>query len=147
MSTLRVILFPTDFSERTEAAFPLACALARDQGARLVLLYVDPPPMFHGEVVSRRQTPDYEEQLLEALRRYEAPQGVQPEYRLEEGPPAEGICRVAAELPADVIVMATHGGTGLRRLLMGSVAEQVLRQAPCPVLTASSTPATAEPAG
>ena len=140
MSTLRVILFPTDFSERAEAVFPLACALARDQGSRLVLLHVDPPPLFHGEVVSRRQTPDYEEQLREALRRYEVPQGVQPEYRLEEGPPAEGICRVAAELPADLIVMATHGRTGLRRLLMGSVTEQVLRQAPRPVLSVSGAP-------
>jgi nucleotide-binding universal stress UspA family protein len=138
MSTLQNILFPTDLSERADAAFPLACALARDQGARLVALYVDPPPKFHGEVVSRRQTADYEQQLREALGRYQAPQGVQLEYRLDEGPPAEVICRIATELRVDLIVMPTHGRTGLRRLLMGSVTEEVLRQSPCPVLTVSA---------
>ncbi len=137
MSTLRSILFPTDFSERAEVAFPLAYALARDQGARLVVLHVDPPPAFHGEVVSRRQTADYEEQLWQALRAYQAPPGVQVEHRLEAGPPVEVICRIASELAAELIVMPTHGRTGLRRLLMGSVAEQVVRQASCPVLTIS----------
>jgi universal stress protein A len=52
-----------------------------------------------------------------------------------EGDPAEMILRVAEEVHADLIVMGTHGRTGLSRLLMGSVAEQVVRRAPCPVLT------------
>jgi hypothetical protein len=51
------------------------------------------------------------------------------------GDPASAILRVTQELPADLIVMGTHGRTGLGRLLMGSVAEQVVRKAPCPVVT------------
>jgi nucleotide-binding universal stress UspA family protein len=55
--------------------------------------------------------------------------------RLEEGIPAEEIVRVAREVEADLIVMGTHGRSGLGRLLLGSVAEQVMRHATCPVLT------------
>src|SRR5262249_48839479 len=57
------------------------------------------------------------------------------EYRLSEGDPAVEIIRLAAEVKANLIVMGTHGRTGLGRLMMGSVAEAVLRRAPCPVLT------------
>jgi nucleotide-binding universal stress UspA family protein len=139
MSWAHTILFPTDFSERAEAAFPLACAVARDQGARLLVLYVDPPPAFHGEVVARRQ-PGYTEQLWEQLHRLHGPEGVQIDYHLAEGKPAEEILRIAAEEKCDLIIMPTHGRTGLRRLLMGSVAEQVVREAACPVLTLSAPP-------
>ncbi len=135
MAVLHTILFPTDFSERSQAVFPFACSLARDQGARLLVLYVDPPPLFHGEVVARRQEPDYEDRLWAELRRFQAPAGVHVEHLLEEGKPAEEILRAAREHRCDLVVMATHGRTALRRLLMGSVAEDVLRQAPCPVLT------------
>jgi len=58
------------------------------------------------------------------------------EHRLEEGDTAKVILDVALEIGAGLIVMGTHGRTGLGRLLLGSVAEQVLRKAPCPVLTA-----------
>jgi nucleotide-binding universal stress UspA family protein len=136
MSWAHSILFPTDFSERAEAAFPLACAVARDQKARLLVLYVDPPPIAHGEVVARRQ-PDYIDSLWEQLHRLKAPEGVTIDYHLDEGPPAEEILRLAREEKCDLIVMPTHGRTGLARLLMGSIAEQVVRQAPCPVLTIS----------
>jgi nucleotide-binding universal stress UspA family protein len=57
------------------------------------------------------------------------------EHRLEEGDPASEILDVAADTDADLIVMGTHGQTGLRHLLMGSVADQVVRKAPCPMLT------------
>jgi nucleotide-binding universal stress UspA family protein len=60
---------------------------------------------------------------------------IQVERRLEEGYPGAIIPRIAGETKADLIVMGTHGRTGLSRLLMGSVAEQVVRKAPCPVLT------------
>ena len=64
------------------------------------------------------------------------------EHRLERGEPALVILAVAQETGADLIVMGTHGRTGLRRLLMGSVAEQVVRKASCPVLTIRTPPAT-----
>jgi nucleotide-binding universal stress UspA family protein len=57
------------------------------------------------------------------------------EHHLKEGDPATEILRLAEERKVDVIVMGTHGRTGLGRLLMGSVAEQIVRKAPCPVLT------------
>jgi nucleotide-binding universal stress UspA family protein len=87
-------------------------------------------------VVARRQEPEYDERLWNELRRLQAPDAsVRLEHRLEQGNAAETILRVAHEEKCDLIVMATHGRTGLVRLLLGSVAEQVLRQAPCPVLT------------
>ncbi|HZT83295.1 MAG TPA: universal stress protein [Gemmataceae bacterium] len=146
MLAFHTILCPTDFSERSASAFYLACSLARDHGARLVVLHVDRPPQTHGEVVARRDG-GYREQLEEALR------GVRPtdprlsvEHRLEEGEPAETILRVSNELGCDLIVMGTHGRTGLRRVLMGSVAEQVVRRAACPVLTVNAPlPQAAEP--
>jgi nucleotide-binding universal stress UspA family protein len=136
MSVLRTILFATDFSERSEAAFPLACALARDQQARLIVLYVDPPAAFHGEVVDRASD-DYYRRLHNELHRYQAPEGVPVEHRLEEGKVVPGILRVAKEENCDLIVLATHGRSGIRRLLVGSVTEEVLRHAECPVLTLS----------
>ncbi len=144
MPVLHTILFPTDFSERSQAVFPYACSLARDQGARLLVLHVDPPPLFHGEVVARRQEPDYEDRLWAELHRFQPPDpAVRVEYFLEEGKPALEILRVAGREKCDLVLMATHGRTALGRLLMGSVTEQVLRQAPCPVLTLSAPAAPA----
>jgi nucleotide-binding universal stress UspA family protein len=137
MLAIRTILHPTDFSEQSRAAFALACALTRDYGARLVALHVVPAPNFaYGEGYL---PPAPEELLVEAreqLHRLEPPHGnVRAEQRLEQGDAAPEILRVAHEIDADLIVMGTHGRTGLRRLLMGSVAEQIVRKAPCPVLT------------
>jgi nucleotide-binding universal stress UspA family protein len=74
--------------------------------------------------------------LEERLRRFQlsAPE-VRVESRVEEGEPATGIVSAARAMESDLIVMGTHGRTGLGRLLMGSVAENVLRTAPCPVVT------------
>ena len=68
--------------------------------------------------------------------------GVPVEYRLEAGDPATEVLRVAREVPCDLIVLGTHGRTGLTRLVLGSVAEEVLRKAPCPVLTVKAPPST-----
>ena len=66
------------------------------------------------------------------------PGGVPVERRLAEGDPADVILHFARQTPADLVVMGTHGRTGLGRVLMGSVAEQVVRKAPCPVLTVTA---------
>jgi nucleotide-binding universal stress UspA family protein len=117
MSTIQTILHPTDFSERSDGALPIAQALARDQGARLVVLHV------------------MDESAPAAAVRATVPDArVRMEQRLEKGDPAETILRVASEIKCDLIVMGTQGRTGLERLVMGSVAEKVLRQATCPVL-------------
>jgi len=78
---------------------------------------------------------DYLGEAEAELEQLQLPDDIRAERRFARGDPAEQILRVANEIHADLIVMGTHGRTGLERLLMGSVAEQVLRQAPCPVLT------------
>jgi len=138
MLSIHTLLHPTDFSDQSQYAFWLACAMARDYGARLVVLHVAPlaAPLYYGEGMI---PPDPEELCAaaqEKLNRLEAPNaGVRLERRLERGSAALEILRVGQEIQTDLIVMGTHGRTGLGRLLMGSVAEQVVRKAPCPVLT------------
>lgn len=139
MLTIHTILHPTDFSDLAGRAFEVAYSMARDLGTRLIVLYVDPPPVCHGELVARRQPNGYHEELWRKLDQIQAPdREVVVEHRLEEGEAAEEILRLAAAENCDLIVMGTHGRTGLSRLLMGSVAEQVVRKAACPVLTLKS---------
>jgi nucleotide-binding universal stress UspA family protein len=137
MLAVQTILHPTDFSDRSQYAFWLACALCRDYGARLLVLHVASVPIVvYGEGVV---PPDPEELRATArgqLDHLVVPHGdVRAERRLEQGDAVTEILRVADEVHADLIVMGTHGRTGLGRLLMGSVAEQVVHKARCPVLT------------
>jgi nucleotide-binding universal stress UspA family protein len=143
MSPLRTILFATDFSKSAACAFDLACTLARDHAAKLVILHVaTPPPIVMPEgVVVEVNDAAYRADLkkqLSAVRPTDS--SIRVEHQLELGDPATEILRVAKEAGADWLVMGTHGRTGLFRLLMGSVAEQVLRGASCPVLTVRMPP-------
>jgi nucleotide-binding universal stress UspA family protein len=137
MLPIHSLLHPTDFSENSHYAFRLACALARDYGARLIVLHVaEPPVAVSGEGVLMLP-PNFDlEPLRKQLQQLESgnPE-VQVEHRLVQGYAAEEIVRVAAETKCDLIIMGTHGRTGMGRLLMGSAAEQIMRRAPCPVLT------------
>lgn len=145
MLPIKTILHPTDFSESSRAAHRLACSLARDYGARLVVLHVYPPPLTYGELLARQPPDGYEQQLWDELHGLHFPDpGVEAEFWLEEGDPGPMIANVAADRHCDLIVMGTHGRTGVTRLLMGSVAEQVLRGAPCPVLTVKNSAPVAE---
>lgn len=136
MLKIRTILHPTDFSEHSRWAFQFACSLARDLGARLIVLHVIPVPKFHGEVVARRQPNGEHDQMWNMLQQLKMPNcGVEIETQLADGEAPVEILRVANEAHCDLILMGTHGRTGLGRVLMGSVAEQVVRQASCPVLT------------
>jgi len=129
MLPIQTILHPTDFSERSGYAFQLACSLARDCGARLIVLHAMPVPL----VQEKR---GYREEMSGELNRLGTPDAqVRVEHRLEEGDPATQILQVAQETGCDPIAMGSHGRTGLDRFLMGSVAEQVVRRASCPVLT------------
>src|SRR5262245_28249936 len=112
MLPIYTILHPTDFSPRSECAFQLACALARDYGARLVLLHVRPLPLpvysdfgpvFPGEPA------DTEERLRDRLfGLWPAADTVPVEHRLVAGDPAEVILRTARESMCDLVVMGTH---------------------------------------
>jgi nucleotide-binding universal stress UspA family protein len=107
----------------------LAASLARDGGAQLIVLHIVPASL-------AAEQRGFGEDLGEELNRMEIPDtGNRVERRLEEGDPVLQILRVAEETSCGLIVMGTHGRSGLARLLMGSVAEQVVRKASCPVLT------------
>jgi nucleotide-binding universal stress UspA family protein len=150
MLPLRVILHPTDFSERARYALELAAALARDHGARLLLLHVaELPATAYGEAVLVFDRAAYVTELhgkLDELAVDAPPDRLT--RRVALGDPVAEIVAVAEGAPCDLIVMGTQGRTGLRRALLGSVAEQVMRKAPCPVLTVKMpfAPAPAEEA-
>jgi nucleotide-binding universal stress UspA family protein len=142
MIPMRAILHPTDFSDRSQRAFELACRLARDSGARLIVLHVVQPPPFvtHGEMEKAlQQAEGYRRDLNDQLHNLRPTDPkIEIEYLLEEGEPVAEIIRAVTKNNCDLIVLGTHGRTGFRRLLLGSVAEQVLRRATCPVLTVST---------
>jgi universal stress protein A len=139
MLEMATILYPTDFSANAEAALALASALAKEGHGRLVVLHVERPPLatLGGIAGVPPLALEYDRQgAWEELQRILPSQsGFTVEHCLEYGEPASTILKTAEEVGADLIVMGTHGRTGLRRLLMGSVAEQVVRKASCPVLT------------
>jgi nucleotide-binding universal stress UspA family protein len=139
MLSIRTILHPTDLSEESGSAFQVASSLARDYGAELVLLTVYPPPLNGAEAVDRTRPDGIEEDLLTQLRGLKVDPAVRVEYRAEKGWPADVILTVARSVRADLIVLGTHGRSGVRRLLMGSTAERVSRKAACPVVTVRSS--------
>jgi len=139
MLPIRVILHPTDFSAQSKPAFQVACALAQDHQARLIVLHVREVPVVaygeFGQLPIELEPPEAIREKLDkliALRR-NANVGIEPWVKI--GDPAIEILATAQETGSDMIVLGTHGRTGLSRLLMGSVAEQVVRKASCPVLT------------
>lgn len=151
------ILVPLDGSERAEAVVPHVVALAQKFAAQVILLQIVTPfewlrrELLRGELsalqvdvvtdVARKQVQAHHEAaqpyFSEQIHALQA-QGVQAETAIIEGEPAEAIVRFARERDSDLIAMATHGRGGLGRLVYGSVADRVLRSAPCPVLLVRS---------
>jgi nucleotide-binding universal stress UspA family protein len=140
LTTMSHVLVPVDFSEFSHRCLRKAAILARESGATLHLLHVvDAPlhPTFYASGVKGPLDVDpelHERCRLEMVRlaAEEAP-GVQTEMSVEQGNPADVICRFAERGTVDLVFIATHGLTGVRRFLMGSVTEKVVRHAPCPV--------------
>jgi nucleotide-binding universal stress UspA family protein len=133
---IQVILHPTDFSERSEAALRVARALARDLGARLILLHVMPVEVVvYGTIPVPLDVPAVRDSLESVRNGVDGPDLKYPvETRLSEGNAAAVILRMAEEAGCGMIVMGTHGRRGFDRAVLGSVAESVLRDATCPVL-------------
>lgn len=135
------ILFPTDFSTVSDSALRYATSLARDSGATLLVAHVEEPAMAYGggEMYYGVLYPDTDalKKMLEEVKPTDP--AVACEHWLLTGTPAEEIVRLAEQEHVDLIVMATHGRSGLKHLLMGSVAENVVRKASCPVLTFKPT--------
>jgi nucleotide-binding universal stress UspA family protein len=136
MSTKKKILFPTDFSIAADAGLPEAEALAKARGAALLVLHVQEPMLAYDGAFYYGPLNPTSEMLDKMLHQIvPADKAITVEHRRAVGDPASEIVRTANEEHADIIVMGTHGRRGLSRLLMGSVAESVIRHAPCPVLT------------
>jgi nucleotide-binding universal stress UspA family protein len=140
IAPIQTILHATDYSDRCEAAFRVACSLAKDHAARVIAVHVpEPIAVPAGMAPSPALPTGYRGGLEERLRRFQllAPE-VKVEGRVEEGEPVTGIVNAARATDCDLIVMGTQGRTGLGRLHLGSVAENVLRTAPCPVVTVNA---------
>ncbi len=133
----RKIVFPTDFSHLSDMALAEATALARDRQATLLIVHVEEPPAAYGGGEMYYGMPDPDDRALREMLERVVPSDPQVphEHRLLSGDPATEIVALAESEEAELIVLATHGRTGLRRLLMGSVAEAVVRKAKCPVIT------------
>ena len=132
---MRSILVPTDFSPTSDTALQYATQMALALGARLYLMHVPGKTGEHFEAnypLGRFETATRER--LSSFLTTEELERLRPEYALRVGAPAEEIVRYADACDADLIIMGTHGRTGIAHALMGSVAEQVVRVAPCPVL-------------
>jgi len=142
---IKQILAPTDFSEHSSRALGDAADLARQFGAKLFLLHVVPDESL--EKLSDAHVPRYPvdrvcEDLSQEVREQfvshvtpETRKILETEILVLPGVPFLEILRVARVKAVDLIVMATHGRTGLSHALMGSVTEKVVRKAPCPVLS------------
>jgi universal stress protein A len=130
------ILFPTDFSSTADTALEYAASLARERNALLLIVHVQEPPLMYGEGAFYYGAPEPDADVLRKMLLAVVPKdhAVACHHRFAQGMPAEGILGVAKQENVDLIVMSSHGRSGLSRLLMGSVAEEVLRGSACPVL-------------
>ena len=141
------ILVPTDLSEAAKPALKLAAELGRTFGAELVLLFVVEPFYTSGDILSAGALAAVLDKLREKARTtalarrvtWLAKRGVRAHGSIREGQPAEVIVEQARKYPADLIVIGTHGRTGLSHAYLGSVAERVVRASQCPVLTVRSS--------
>jgi len=137
---LKRILVPIDFSDCSRKALQYALPLAKEHQAAITLLYVAAPACGAGEYGAvdygqwETSMKDSGANELAKLARDQIRGQVSANTLVCVGSPAWEIVEVARSLPADLIVISTHGRTGLKHVVLGSVAEQVVQRAPCPVL-------------
>jgi nucleotide-binding universal stress UspA family protein len=127
---IRIILHPTDFSGGSRPALGVALALARSHRARLVLLYAGPADLGPERVELAHLKEQSDRAGID----------VSVETRFGQGEPVTSIVLAARDLGCDLIVLGSHGRTGFGRFMLGSVAESVIREAPCPTLVVKGTP-------
>lgn len=142
MIQIKNILFPTDFSKFSELGLKYALSLSSEYGAKLYILHViQPPPEAYQQYLEATPIQVYEKQVesivskkLSVLVSQEDQEKVPTELLLRRGSPFMEIIRIAKEKSIDLIIIPTHGRTGLQHDLFGSTAEKVIRWAPCHVL-------------
>src|SRR3970040_1431535 len=132
MTMIKRILAPTDFSELSANGVRYASQLAKELGAELVIMNI--VPLDESNFASKREIDQHKLELDEFL----VDRDVNPDLNLrklvEPGVPSGTIISFAERENCDLIVMSSHGRSGLSRVLVGSVTEQILRKSPCPVL-------------
>lgn len=142
MTPIRRILVPVDFSAPSDNATEYALWLAKELGAELELMHSYSLPVYAlpdggvmvGPEYAARVSSAAQDSLDASVARYSG-QGVTVRAHLTEGIPHEEVARLVEELDAQMVVMGTHGRAGMRHLLLGSVAERVVRTSKVPVLT------------
>jgi nucleotide-binding universal stress UspA family protein len=146
MVQLKKIVFCTDFSENANGAFELAFDVAQKYGARLLLVHVVPPLVFPSpvmeEFISEQANYQFIEQVIQRSMEqiestYVSRMGDYGNYQIQvlSGHPASEILNFIEQEKVDLVVMGTHGFTGLAHFFLGSTAEKVVRRAGCSVLT------------
>lgn len=143
MATIRRIMHATDFSPASAPAFGWAIEIAKTRKAQLLIVHVISPPMpmpdgyvspqvFETLESSSRE---YGQKQLDALLAKARKAGLKATGLLREGPVHDGIAEAARSQKVDMLVIGTHGRTGIAKLFIGSVAARMVSIAPCPVLT------------
>jgi nucleotide-binding universal stress UspA family protein len=134
------ILVPVDFSEHSHKALRYALAFAAQFDAEVSLVHIVEQMVYPGDwmypplAVSDFAT-EKREQITERLRALSSGSGVKTKQIVRLGRAWQEVIEIAREQKCDLIILATHGYTGLKHVLLGSVAEKIVRHAPCPVLT------------
>jgi nucleotide-binding universal stress UspA family protein len=137
---LKSILVPIDFSEFSRRALEYALPLAEKFGAKVILIHVVEPAFYPDNVIPAETEKlntimaSEGQKMLDQLGAEKIKPDIKSKKIVASGRPYNEIIHAAISLHADLIIMATHGYTGLKHMLMGSTAEQVIRHAPCPVL-------------
>lgn len=138
---IKRILVPIDFSEFSYKSLDYANAFAVQSKAEIVLLHVVPLNYLETEVIAfdysqiEKQTTESCSARLEQLRKHRVDPSLPVQAHVRIGRPVDEIVKAAEHFDADMIIMSTHGYTGLKHAFLGSVTENVVRYAPCPVLT------------
>lgn len=136
---IREILVPIDFSEHSTIVLRYALELAEQFGAAITLINVIEPPLVNPETIYYTANSDQiiqtaENMLVQLCRREKQKQPLMRQTVVRSGTPCEKIVETARIKKVDLIIIGTHGRTGLAHILLGSTAEKVIRHAPCPVL-------------
>ncbi len=147
MKEIKTILLTTDFSDTAKKSFATACGLAEKLGSKIVLAYVEedqPPTMVVEFAEGGLEQVMARQRELAARRLEELAEGcfgdLEVETKMTVGIPHLEIVRLAGEMDADLIVMATHGRGFFSHAILGSTTERVVRRAPCPVLVVRDAP-------
>ncbi len=141
--TIKKILVPIDFSDYSKSALRYSVNFAKSFNASITLIYVVepiiyPPDFSMGQIAIPTVNTEWDERAkeeLDKLAKNEIPAEVKVKTLIKTGKPFVEIIETAKEEDTDLIIIATHGHTGVEHILFGSTAEKVVRKAPCPVLT------------